>query len=370
MDTRNPFSARLCGITAALLATLGTTCAIASPPHHDTGGYRNPHVEAAHGSLLGFLRARLFSRERWARYDARRDGRIPAATPALLTPGTVSANASVTWIGHATVLVQHAGTNVLTDPILSERASPVSFAGPRRHSPPALTLAQLPRIDIVVISHNHYDHLDAPTLRALGNGPRYFVPLGLREWFEKHGIDAERITELDWWDVRVIELPTTAITITATPSQHFSGRGVNDRNRTLWAAWALQWPDFSVWFGGDTGYNPIQFKEIGARFGGFDLGIIPIGAYLPRDFMGPVHVDPAAAVQIHEDIRARRSMAIHWGAFELAAEHLLAPPLALREATAAAGLAADTFVSFAVGETRAYPARGVVTAGIAGGPQR
>ncbi len=340
---------------AALLALVSVCSVDAAQPHHDAERYRNPHIEGAHGSLLGYLRARLFSREGWARYDAQRDGAIPSAAPALLEPGTVSANASVTWIGHSTVLIQHAGANILTDPIFSERASPVSFAGPRRHSAPAVTLAELPPIDIVVISHNHYDHLDAPTIRALGNGPRYFVPLGLQTWFVKLGIDRDRVTELNWWDARQIELPTTRLTITATPSQHFSGRGISDRNRTLWAGWALQWPDFSVWFGGDTGYNPVQFKQIGAHFGGFDLGIIPIGAYLPRDFMATVHVDPADAVQVHQDIGARRSMAIHWGAFELAAEPLLAPPRELRRATRTAALPDDHFVSFAVGETRAYP---------------
>jgi N-acyl-phosphatidylethanolamine-hydrolysing phospholipase D len=322
--------------------------------HRDGGRFVNPHVESAHGGLLGFLRARLFGADEWASYDAGRDGPIPQAKPAVVPPGSASRNATVTWIGHSTVLIQHQGVNVLTDPILTQRASPLPFAGPRRQSPPALTLEELPPIDVVVISHNHYDHLDAPTIRALGNGPRYFVPLGVGRWLSDRGIDPARVTEMDWWEAESVDLPQTQLQVIATPSQHFSGRSLTDRNRTLWAAWAIRWDDFSLWFGGDTGYNDVQFKAIGERLGAFDLGIIPIGAYLPREFMQVVHVNPAEAVKIHRDIRARRSIGVHWGAFELAAEPLLAPPQELAHAVAEAGLTEQDFTTLAVGETRLF----------------
>jgi len=340
---------------AALIGILLTGSLYASEAEHRDGGrFVNPHVESPHGGLFAFLRARLFGADEWAVYDAERDGAIPQATPATVPPDRASSNATVTWIGHSTVLIQHQGANVLTDPILSERASPLPFAGPRRRSAPALTLEELPPIHVVVISHNHYDHLDAPTIRALGNGPRYFVPLGVGRWLADRGIDPARVTEMDWWDADSVRLPQTQLEVIATPSQHFSGRSLTDRNRTLWAAWAIRWDDFSVWFGGDTGYNDVQFKATGERLGAFDLGIIPIGAYLPRDFMQVVHVDPAEAVKIHRDIRARRSIGVHWGTFELAAEPLLAPPQELARAAAQAGLAAEDFTTLAVGETRSF----------------
>jgi N-acyl-phosphatidylethanolamine-hydrolysing phospholipase D len=342
-------------LTLAAVASNGSGQAPAAD-HRDGGRFVNPHVETSHGGLLGYLRARFFGGDDWASYDAARDGPIPRAEPAIVPPGTATSNAAVTWIGHATVLIQHQGVNVLTDPILPQYASPLPFDGPRRRSAPALTLDGLPHIDVVVISHNHYDHLDAPTIRALGNGPRYFVPLGIGDWLVDRGIDPARVTEMDWWDTDTLRLADTEVEVIATPSQHFSGRSLTDRNRTLWAAWAIRWNDFSVWFGGDTGYNDVQFRATGERLGAVDLGIIPIGAYLPRSFMRVVHVDPVEAVMIHRDIRARRSIGVHWGTFELAAEPLLEPPQALKRATAEAGLPPAEFTTFAVGETRFFGA--------------
>jgi N-acyl-phosphatidylethanolamine-hydrolysing phospholipase D len=343
--------------TAALAAVLLTGSGYAAEPNHRDGGrFVNPHVDTPHGGVFSYLRTRLFGGDDWASYDVARDGPVPRAVPAIVPSGSATSNAAVTWIGHATVLIQHQGVNVLTDPILTNYASPLPFAGPRRRSPPALNLDTLPPIDVVVISHNHYDHLDAPTIRALGDGPRYFVPLGIGGWLADRGIDPVRVTEMDWWDTHTVDLAESRLEVIATPSQHFSGRSLTDRNRTLWAAWAIRWNDFSVWFGGDTGYNDAQFKTTGKRLGGFDLGIVPIGAYLPRSFMSVVHVDPAEAVKIHLDIGAHRSIGVHWGAFELAAEPLLEPPRALMRAAAEAGLPPAEFTTFAVGETRFFSA--------------
>lgn len=322
------------------------------PAHHAAAGYVNPHAAPRETGLFNVLSSRLFSGE-WQSYDPERDI-VPTATP---TPAaTASDNATVTWVGHATVLIQHRGVNVLTDPMFSDYASPLSFAGPKRITQPAIPLDELPPIHVVLISHDHYDHLDTASIQALGNTPTYFVPLGLRQWFEDAGVDPRRVLEMDWWDRDRLSVGKQTLTVTATPSQHFSGRGLTDRNQTLWASWGVAWDDFQIWFGGDTGYNEVQFKEIGARMGRIDLGIIPIGAYEPRSIMGPVHVDPREAVQIHRDLGAAASMAIHWGAFILSAEGVLTPESALADARRAASIEESEFAAFAVGETRHYPA--------------
>jgi N-acyl-phosphatidylethanolamine-hydrolysing phospholipase D len=348
-------------VFALPLLFIGSLVQAADPPaHHSQSSYNNPFATAKQGGFFGIVRARL-SKD-WQTYDPERDI-VPTAVPKLIEPEDASTNATVTWIGHATVLIQHQGINVLTDPMFSPYASPVSFAGPKRVSNAALSLEQMPPVHAVVISHNHYDHLDIASIKQLGDQPVYFVPLGLRAWLEARGIAPSQIREMDWWQEETIEISSKTLRVTATPSQHFSGRGLFDRDKTLWASWSLGWSDFQAWFGGDTGYNTQQFKEIGARLGPFDLGIIPIGAYEPRWFMSTVHVNPAEALLIHRDIGARASMGIHWGAFVLAGEGVLTPPSALATARAALGLTAEDFDTFAVGETRHYDAQVQLTTG-------
>ncbi len=210
---------------------------------------------------------------------------------------------------------------------------------------------------MVVISHDHYDHLDTWSIKRLGNQPMYFVPLGIRDWMIDKGIKGERVVELDWWQSRDVQINGEQLRVTATPTQHFSGRGLFDRNKRLWASWAIEWNNFGLWFGGDTGYNDRQFREIGSRIGQIDLGIIPIGAYDPEWFMGTVHVNPEDAVRIHQDIGARQSIGIHWGAFLLTAEEVDEPPQRLAAALTTSNLPADSFTAFAVGETRHYSVR-------------
>ena len=321
------------------------------PAHHAANGFVNPYQTQQHPGLGSFLRARFFSGP-WASYEPS-EFEVPTGLPDVVAEADSTDNAAVTWLGHSTVLIQHQGVNVLTDPMLSQRASPVAFAGPKRISAPALKLDQLPRIDVVVISHDHYDHLDARTLRALGSA-QFFVPLGLKQWLVKQGIDAARVQEMDWWDALDVRFGDVELRVTATPSQHFSGRGLFDRDRSLWASWIVEWPDFVTWFGGDTGYNPVQFAEIGEAFPEIDFGIIPIGAYAPNWFMRTVHVDPAEAVLIHRDIGARHSMGVHWGAFVLSAEPVHEPPELLAAEVARNGLDEGSFTTFAVGETRRY----------------
>ena len=307
-------------------------------------------------------------------------------TNACATEGALQPTA--TFIGHATMLLQiplgAGGVTVLTDPVFSNRASPVQFAGPRRAQPPGLALSELPHVDVVVISHNHYDHLDSASVKALaaqaGGSPRFVVPLGLAGWFKARGISD--VVELDWWESHAFTHaaggarkagpaaalrpnPEPALELMLTPAQHWSSRGLHDRLKTLWGGFAMLSPDFHCFYSGDTGYSQdfadiaahLAERHTGASGGGFDLALLPIGAYQPRNLMRTQHVDPPEAVQIHRDLGAQRSIGLHWGTFELTDESIDEPPRALAEAAAAAGLAADAFTVMAIGETRLFPRR-------------
>ncbi|MGT2474030.1 MBL fold metallo-hydrolase [Paraburkholderia terrae] len=252
---------------------------------------------------------------------------------------------TMTWIGHATALLQINGVNVITDPMFSERASPFTFAGPKRRVPPGLALDELPHIDVVLISHSHYDHLDTASVEALnaqpGGPPLFLVPLGIKDWLAKKGITNAQ--ELDWGD----ETSDAGLDFWFVPATHWSARSLTDRNETLWGGWVVKTPagaahPVSVYFAGDTGYSN-DFKRIGAAFGCVDLALIPVGAYGPRWFMGPQHVDPQQAVQIFEDVHAKKAIGIHWGTFELTDEALDEPPKKLADATHEAGLPDDAF---------------------------
>ena len=327
------------------------------PVHHGEGIFLNPLVDKSSNGFFGILRARL-SKD-WMTYDEDRDV-VPTQSPEAFSENSASVadKVHVTWIGHASVLVQHQGINVLTDPMFSKFASPVSFAGPKRITQPAIAIEDLPVIHAVFISHDHYDHLDTASIKQLGNVPMYYVPLGIKRWLVGKGIDTARIVELDWWEEATLTVGEAQLAVTATPTQHFSGRGLFNRNQTLWASWSFAWSDFHVWFGGDTGYNDVQFKQIGARLSPIDFGIIPIGAYKPRWFMQTVHVDPGEAVEIHRDIGTKQSMGIHWGAFILSGEGVLTPPKALAEAREVYDMSPAEFDVYAVGETRRYTATG------------
>ena len=304
-------------------------------------GFRNNYPHAEKG---GFWR--------W-KWDQLRHG-LPADPPegyrfATVTPN-LAANPSVTWVGHATVLLRVGGLSVLTDPHFSERASPVGFAGPKRVVAAVPALSELPHIDVVVISHNHYDHLDQDSVRRLaeqrGGSPRFFVPLGLKDWFARRGISD--VQEMDWWEQRDYK----GLEVHFVPVQHWSRRTLADENQTLWGGWVLRHPQLSFFFAGDTGYSR-DFGDIRKKFGGFDLAAIPIGAYAPRWFMQIMHLDPAEAVRVHRDVNARQSLAIHWGTFAgLTDESLYEPPLRLAEERKKAGLAESDFFVLRHGETR------------------
>jgi L-ascorbate metabolism protein UlaG (beta-lactamase superfamily) len=240
------------------------------------------------------------------------------AAPGPIPPDRVSDGAiRATFIAHSTVLIQIDGINILCDPIWSKRASPISFAGPKRHRAPGIPFEHLPKIDLVLQSHDHYDHFDVPTLRRVASQwqPNFAVPLGVahRLISKKIAVDSQ-IAELDWWQPAKF---SESIRITAVPAYHFSGRGLSDRNRTLWCGYAIESPSGTVLFAGDTAYGP-HFAEIRARFPKIRLAFIPIGAYRPEWFMGPVHISPRDAVRAHKDLGAATSIAIHFGTFHLA----------------------------------------------------
>jgi len=218
----------------------------------------------------------------------------------------------VTWLGHSTSLIEVDGARVLTDPVWSDRVSPVGWTGPTRFHRPPLAIADLPDVDAVLISHDHYDHLDMPTIKALsGLDTRYVVPLGVGAHLESWGVPAERIVELDWWQ----SCSVSGLELHAVPARHFSGRGVADRNDTLWAAWAVLGPEHRVFFSGDGGFFD-GFKEIGERLGPFDLTLMEIGAY---DQLWPdLHMGPEQAVAAHRALRGEVMIPVHWGTFNLA----------------------------------------------------
>jgi L-ascorbate metabolism protein UlaG (beta-lactamase superfamily) len=240
---------------------------------------------------------------------------------------------TVTWIGHATTLVQLDGSNILTDPIWSDRPSPVRFAGPRRLVPPGLRFEDLPRIHAAVISHDHYDHLDLPTVDRLAreHGTRFFVPLRVGAWLRERGI--ENVVELDWWEAADFR----GLTFTCTPAQHSSGRWLHDQYRRLWASWVIAGGVKRVFFAGDTGYDD-HMKEIGHRLGPIDLAIIPIGGYKQYPARHPNHVNPEEALQLFQDVGGRLMVPVHWGTFDMNREGFREPPNRLLTAAVAQGL--------------------------------
>jgi N-acyl-phosphatidylethanolamine-hydrolysing phospholipase D len=306
-----------------------------TPAHHRPGGrFENPWPDSEQGGFLAFLKWVIVKRG-FTRLLRAPDRTLFSVVPAsFAVPRAAGERVSVTWIGHSTFLIQVGEVNVLTDPIWSDRASPFRITGPRRWVPPAVSLAALPPIDVVLISHNHYDHLDDRTVRELSRShpnARWIVPLGLRRFFAKRRIAA--VTELDWWN----ETRSGALTIGATPAQHFSARGLGDRNRTLWCGYSIAGGARKIYFAGDTGYHP-EFSSIGERFGPFDVSLLPVGAYEPRWFMRPVHMSPEDAVRAYRDLCASSKagsptmIPMHWGTFRLTDEPITEPPIRLAEA--------------------------------------
>lgn len=249
------------------------------------------------------------------------------------------------WIGHSTFLISVGGKHVLTDPIWSKRCSPVMFLGPKRRHPVPIPMEQLPPIDYVLISHDHYDHLDRVTVEKLHlKFPKilWIVPKGVKKWFLQFGI--KNVVELRWWEEVDLD---SKFKITSVPAQHFSGRRTTYLNQTLWSGYIFEDLLHSkvLYFVGDTGYNSHDFKQIGKKFPQIDLSLIPIGAYSPRKFMAPVHVEPLDAVKIHTEVQSRLSLGMHWKTFRLSEEPIDQPPFDLFRAMKQNGLDPLTFLA-------------------------
>lgn len=264
----------------------------------------------------------------------------------------VTEGISVTFINHATFLIQVDGLNILTDPVYSERASPSSLAGPRRVHNPGVRLEDLPPIDVIIISHNHYDHLDEATLRQLiampGQEPLILAGLGNGKLLEKLGSTRHR--DLDWEQ----GVEHGGVEFLFSECRHRSGRGATDQMKTLWGSFVIRTSAGKLYFAGDTGYGP-HLAETGARHGPFALSLLPIGAYEPRWFMKDVHLNPAEAVQAHRDLRSERSIGIHFGTFQLTYEAIDQPLIDLKAALADETIPAEEFRVLAVGETWQLP---------------
>jgi len=333
---------------AGFVFSLASGIAIAQGAPHGPDGYRNNYP---HDGKQSF----------WAwKLDQLGNDLPPKAPPggwnlpyvkvdvaALRAPQT---DPSVTWIGHATMLVRLAGKNILIDPVFSTRASPFAFAGPKRAVPLPIDIDELPPIDVVLISHNHYDHLDLMSVMRLAEqsqaSPRFVVPLGLKAWFVAAGIT--RVDEYDWWQ----EAQEAGLRITFVPVQHWSRRRLDDTNQTLWGGWVVEGEGLKLIHTGDTGYSK-DFRDIGERLGPFDMAFIPIGAYAPRWFMRVNHVDVPEAVQIRADLGAARAIGMHWGTFEgLTDEPLDEPPKILARQRQERGLSQAEFDVLKIGETR------------------
>ncbi|KAI1099852.1 Metallo-hydrolase/oxidoreductase [Jackrogersella minutella] len=361
--------------------------------HGKTVKFKNPHPSYAFPNPRDIFAMMMTT---WPK-PKKEEKLVSVIEPQFLPTRTSSAKLRATWLGHACYYVEYpSGLRVLFDPVFEDCCAPVSFLGFKRYTEPPCQIADLPFVDAVVISHSHYDHLSYPTVQEVQKhhpDAHFFVGLGLEKWFKAGGL--KNVTELDWWQEAEMTLTPQAANseteaqssglsgpITARfsclPSQHSSGRTGLDRDHTLWASWAVTSgaPARSVWFGGDTGYRAVpkvaagaddygpeyahlprcpQFRQIGQRFGQFDLGLIPIGAYHPRELFSGMHANPFDAVEIFADTNCKNAMAIHWGTWTLTTEPVLEPPLLLRQALKRKGLPeTGVFDICDIGEAREF----------------
>ena len=327
--------------------------------HGPDGRFRNP--PGSPRSQAGARDMLRFFADMWREGSTVANPPGHALDPAAVLAATVGApNPSVTWLGHAAFLIRSAGKVVLTDPFLGETAGPAILGrhfGPRRHVPPAIAAPDLPPIDILLLSHNHYDHLDVPTLKTLAANPatQVLVPLGLGRMMQKLGF--ARVQELDWWDERSFG----GLDIRFLPAVHFSGRGPFDRKKTLWGSFGLYADDARIWFSGDSATGEV-FKEIGQKAGPFDLGLVGIGAYEPRHIMQASHATPEEAVGMLRAIRARRGIGMHWGTIKLTTEDPFEAPARFKAAARDQGYGEDNALILKIGETLALAEKPVAAA--------
>jgi len=328
----------------------------ALPPHRSARGFHNPpgarRVRGSSGDWLRFLREISFG-PRSLRQPAVPADHVLDEASALAQLAAFGARDTLTWLGHACFLIRIDGRTILTDPYLSPYAGPLPGIGPKRFAGTGIPIERLPKLDAILLSHNHYDHLDAVALRQLATDHRdttFVVPLGLVPIIRRLGY--RNVHELDWGQVHASD----GLTVTALPAVHFSSRTPFDRNRTLWCGFGLRSARHHLYFAGDTGWGEV-FEHVGRRFGPFDVGLVPIGAYEPRTLMQAVHANPEEAVRIGQALQARRLVAMHWGTIALTTEPAFEPPGRFTTAAQARGYGADDCWVMRIGETRALEAR-------------
>ena len=318
-------------------------------PRNDDGRFTNPTGDLTHGPFS--VRFPFMLRRMGTYFRSGDEAPLRIANDgAFLRENARHSKPTVTWIGHATLLVQMEHVTFLTDPTWSNRPSPMPGVGPKRFVEPGLALEDLPPIDFVLISHNHYDHLDVPTLRALAKRNAdtiFFIPLGNGDLLRRRGIT--HVQELDWGQTAAFK----GATIHCLPSQHWSKRSVPDDRKALWSSWAVTGDERRFYFAGDTGYFS-GFDEIGQKLGPFDLAAVPIGAYEPRAMMRESHMNPEEAVHAAQDLRAETALGIHFGTFDLSDEPLAEPPRRFRDAAANAEFGNTDAWVLNIGETREF----------------
>lgn len=306
--------------------------------------FRNPWPHDSHG-LTDILRWKL-------KWGPQEQPELPDApqTPAgwfAVTPREIATPPEsgwrVTWLGHASFLLQGAGVSLLVDPVFSDFCAPLPIPALRRKVAPPCAITDLPAIDLILLTHGHYDHLDLPTLRKLGRDSRIIIAQGHAEWLRNKGFN--NVSELAWHDSTEI---APGVRVTATPAQHFTARSLLDRNRGHWCGWLIDGAGCKLWHAGDSGYCA-AFAEIGARYGPIDFGMIPIGAYLPRRIMRAMHMNPAEAVRAFIETRCRLAAAMHWGTFQLTDEPLGEPPILLAKALRENSIAPERFEASVIG---------------------
>lgn len=320
-----------------------------TPYHHDpAGGFRNlpggRQRTASSGEMSQFVREELLS----CNAVVAPDNHVLPRAESLQQMATAS-NPSVTWLGHASFIVRIAGKTILTDPFIGNTAGPMGI-GPKRYVASPLTVDELPRVDVIVVSHDHYDHLDAHAISnyRFKKTTQVVVPLGLGRFFEKR--EYPNVVEHDWWD----SWEEDGLTVTTLPAVHFSGRGLFDRNKTLWASFAFKSEHESIWFSGDTAAGEV-FKEIGRREGPFDLALVAIGAYEPRPIMRSIHASPEEAIQIAREVGARQAIGMHWGTIRLTPEDAFEPPVRFKRAARLQGYGEENARTLKIGETFNLP---------------
>jgi N-acyl-phosphatidylethanolamine-hydrolysing phospholipase D len=389
---------RYSSMTSAFLAAVTVPTNPAAQPsdikvnaHHEKNGkgFVNPWPSYKEFGPMAFFQMMIRKRisGEWKEPDTTTQT-IPVLKPEFL-PTRRTPSLRATWLGHACYYIEFpSGMRVLFDPVFTDRCSPFSFMGPKRYTEMPCRVEDIPYIDAVVISHNHYDHLSHPTLQTISEkfpNAHFFVPLGNKPWFKHMKLPDHNVTEMDWWEERTLTLSSAegsekqediSATVSCLPCQHTSARTAFDKARTLWASWSVSSGGNNIWLGGDTGYRTVPelakdefdygekyadlpvcpaFKQIGQLRGPFDLGLIPIGAYDPRYFMSPVHANPYDGVNIFSDTQCKRALGIHWGTWVLTPEDVMEPKRVLKKALKWKGLPeAGVFETCDIGESREY----------------